>query len=68
MNSLYPECDSIARAPQPMPPLSPDPNQTKAEIDYLVELFRVQTECLKRTGHPLADAVPAGHQPDLPGT
>ena len=67
MNSLYPGCEPSVRAPRVLVPTTPDPNQTKAEIEYLVESFRVQTEYLKRTGRLVAGPVPAA-QPDLPGT
>ena len=66
-NSLYPEHDGSPAAP-PIVSIVPDPKQTKAEIDYLVELFRTQTECLRKKGQSLGRCVPSDFQPDLPGT
>ena len=65
-NSLYPEHDGSTAVPSVVP-IVPDPKQTKAEIDYLVEVFRAQTECLRKTGQSLSSNIPSAFQPDLPG-
>ena len=48
MNSLYPDSNESVTSDFPL--VVPDPKQTKAEIDYLIEVFRTQTECFKKTG------------------
>jgi len=64
MNSLYPDPDQSATCG--FPAVVPDPKQTKAEIDYLIEVFRTQTESLKKTGRLAENNVPRDFQPDLP--
>jgi hypothetical protein len=66
MNSLYPQPDCGDRSRVAATPSAPDPTINKAEIDYLVQLFRVQTEFLRRSGQLMVDRVPTEHQPDLP--
>ena len=64
MNSLYP--DSNESVTSDFPVVVPDPKQTKAEIDYLIEVFRTQTECFKKTGRSSESNVPRDFQPDFP--
>ena len=66
MNSLYPD-DNLPYG-RGIPPATPNVRHAKAEIEYLVEVFRMETESLKKTGQPVGRNVPIDFQPDLPST
>ena len=64
MNSLYPDSDQTKGDTMPM--ITPDAKQTLAEIEYLVEIFRRNTESLQKTGRAAEENVPHDFQPDFP--